>query len=77
MSKDLNEILMDHDEMSEDESAGDPEFSDADAGEDLEDDLDDILVEEDEEEEEDLIVEEDDEEDEDETDYGEEEEHEL
>jgi len=43
MIKDLNEILMDHDEMSEDESAGDPEFSDADAGEDLEDDLDDLV----------------------------------
>jgi len=71
MSKDLNEILMDHDEMSEDESVGDPEFSDADAGEDLEDDLDDLLVEEDDEEEEDFVVE-DDEEDDDETDHGEE-----
>jgi hypothetical protein len=72
MSKDLNEILMDHDEMSEDESAGDPEFSDADAGEDLEDDLDDLAFEED------LLTEDEDlfalvsEEDEDETDLGEE-----
>lgn len=71
VEKDLNEVLMDHDEMSEDETVGELEHSDPDP-ESLEDEdfsLDDIVFEEDEDEddeEEDVEDEDDEEEDDDE-----------